>query len=123
MKSIEFSQAERAKRENEEKYSECPIRQVLSQFSDKWSLLILCHLHLQGSTRFKELAAAMTDISERMLTVRLKKLESLHLIERHSFNEVPPRVEYSLSALGKSLMPHIEALFNWAKEHFNELIP
>lgn len=104
----------------EEKYSKCPVRHVLSLFSDKWSLLVLCNLHIGGSMRFGELAMAMTDISERMLSVRLKNLERLKMIDRRSFKEVPPRVEYSLSPLGKSVMPHIEDLFNWAKDHFHE---
>ena len=103
------------------KYSRCPIRHVLSQFSDKWSLLVLCHLYTGGTMRFGELASAMTDTSERMLTVRLKSLESHHLIERRYYKELPPRVEYSLTELGKSAMPRIEALFNWAKEHFDEI--
>ena len=60
---------------NGDKYSKCPIRHVLSLFSDKWSLLVLCNLHVRGNMRFGELASAMTDISERMLTVRLKNLE------------------------------------------------
>ena len=106
---------------NGDKYSKCPIRHVLSLFSDKWSLLVLCNLHVRGSMRFGELASAMTDISERMLAVRLKNLESHNLIVRRAYREVPPRVEYSLSPLGKSAMPHIEALFYWAKDHFEEI--
>lgn len=65
----------------EEKYSKCPVRHVLSLFSDKWSLLVLCNLHIGGSMRFGELATAMTDISERMLSVRLKNLERLKMID------------------------------------------
>ena len=106
---------------NEDKYSKCPIRHVLSLFSDKWSLLVLCNLHISGNMRFGELASAMTDISERMLAVRLKNLESHNLIVRRAYREVPPRVEYSLCPLGKSAMPHIEALFYWAKDHFDEI--
>lgn len=107
---------------NEDKYSKCPIRHVLSLFSDKWSLLVLGNLYVRGNMRFGELASSMTDISERMLTVRLKNLERHNLIVRRTFREVPPRVEYSLSPLGESAMPHIEALFNWAKDHFNEIV-
>ena len=103
------------------KYSKCPIRHVLSQFSDKWPLIVLCNLYVRGNMRFGELASAMTDISERMLTVRLKNLERHNLIVRRAYKEVPPRVEYSLSPLGKSAMPHIEALFCWAKDHFDEI--
>ena len=108
-------------KDNDEKYSSCPVRHVLSLFSDKWSLLVLCHLYTGGTMRFGELASAMTDISERMLTVRLKSLESHHLIERRCYRELPPRVEYSLTPLGNSAMPHIEALFYWAKVHFDEI--
>ena len=108
-------------KDNEEKYSRCPVRHVLSLFSDKWSLLVLCHLYIRGTMRFGELASAMTDISERMLTVLLKNLESHHLIERRCYRELPPRVEYSLTELGKDAMPHIEALFNWAKDHFDDI--
>ena len=91
----------------------CPLRLYM--------LLCPSNLHVRGNMRFGELASAMTDISERMLAVRLKNLESHNLIVRRAYREVPPRVEYSLSPLGKSAMPHIEALFYWAKDHFYEI--
>ncbi len=64
----------------------------------------------------------MTDISQKMLTSTLKKLEDLNLVHREVFPEVPPRVEYQLTKLGASLMPHLLGLIGWAKEHFDEVV-
>lgn len=105
-------------------YLACPIRQVVSRFGDKWSLLVLYMLHTSeaGVLRFNELRRQMTDCSQKMLSQTLKNLEQSHLIHREVYPEVPPRVEYSLTDTGKSLMPVLNALIAWGKEHFNEVI-
>lgn len=105
-------------------YLACPIRQVVSRFGDKWSMLVLYMLHASesGVLRFNELRRLMTDCSQKMLSQTLKNLEQSHLVHREVYPEVPPRVEYSLTDTGKSLMPVLTALVDWGKEHFNEVI-
>ena len=95
-------------------YPDCPIRNILSRVGDKWSMLVLFTLETNGNLRFKELQRNIPDISQKMLTATLKMLEA--------FPEVPPRVEYSLSNKGKSLLPLIGNLLTWATEHMGEII-
>ena len=99
-------------------YPTCPIRNVLSRFSDKWSLLILLKLRLNGKMRYKELLNAVPDISQKMLSSTLKHLEEDHLIIREAYAEIPPRVEYSLTDMGKELMPVLQMMIEWAQAHF-----
>lgn len=98
----------------------CPVRDILSQFGDKWSVLTLISLEQVEVMRFSELARTIPDVSQKMLTVTLRTLESYHLVERKIYAEVPPRVEYSLTELGKSLLQPIHALIDWALEHKDE---
>ena len=112
-------------KENFEKYTgidSCPVRNVISRFSGKWSMLVLCVLADNEATRFNAIRKALPDISPKVLTETLKNLENDGLIVRRLYPEIPPRVEYSLSPLGKSLMPHISGLVGWAIEHFDEII-
>lgn len=95
----------------------CPIRQVLDRFGDKWSILIIELLSHEGKLRFSEIAHTIGDISQKMLTVTLRSLESDGLIIRQFYPEIPPRVEYELSELGKSLVPHIQQLAAWGHTH------
>ncbi len=105
-------------------YLACPIRQVVSRFGDKWSLLVLFLLNRSdtGVLRFNEMRRFMTDCSQKMLSQTLKDLEQSHLVHREVFPEVPPRVEYSLTETGRSLMPVLTALIDWGKEHFDEVV-
>ncbi|BCS85258.1 MULTISPECIES: winged helix-turn-helix transcriptional regulator [Prevotella] len=105
-------------------YLTCPIRNVLAKFGDKWSLLVLYHLYVaeNGVMRFNELRRNMTDCSQKMLSQTLKNLESNNLVNRKLYPEVPPRVEYSLTDIGKSLMPSLDGLIKWAKENFNNVV-
>ena len=105
-------------------YLACPIRQVVSRFGDKWSMLVLYMLHTSetGILRFNEIRHLMTDCSQKMLSQTLKNLEQSHLVHREVYPEVPPRVEYSLTGTGRSLMPAIIALIDWGKEHFDEVV-
>ena len=108
-------------KENLEKYTRietCPIRNVLARFSGKWSILILCVLAENEKTRFNEISKAIPDISSKVLTDTLKSLEYDKLITRHYFGEIPPRVEYSLTPLGKSLVQKLHELIGWAIENF-----
>jgi DNA-binding HxlR family transcriptional regulator len=105
-------------------YLACPIRNVISRFGDKWSMLVLYQLHVSktGILRFNEMRRLMTDCSQKMLSQTLKNLEQSHLVHRKVYPEVPPRVEYSLTDIGKSLMPTIIALIEWGQAHFKEVV-
>lgn len=102
-------------------YPSCPIRNILSRMSDKWSLLILSTLSKNGVMRYKELNAAIPDISQKMLSSTLKRLEADKLVNRKMYSEIPPRVEYSLTKTGKELMPSVGLMITWALEHFEEI--
>lgn len=111
-------------KENLKKYTgieSCPIRNVIARFSGKWSILVLCVLSENEVTRFNEVGKAIPDISPKVLTDTLKNLESAGLVSRKLYAEIPPKVEYSLTELGKSLMPHIESLVGWAIENFETI--
>ncbi|MBR1717285.1 MAG: helix-turn-helix transcriptional regulator [Paludibacteraceae bacterium] len=108
-------------KEVDPQYLNCPIRNVIDKFGDKWSLLVLYQLHDKGTLRFYELHREMADCSQKMLSQTLKRLEQIGLISRTLYPEVPPRVEYCLTARGQSLMPHVSALIGWALEHFEEI--
>ena len=101
---------------------DCPIRNVISHITDKWSLLVLYTLEQKEVLRFKDLWRQIPDISQKMLTSPLRHLEDDGIISREVFTEVPPRVEYQLSERGKSLMPHLDALIIWGLEHFSDII-
>lgn len=103
-------------------YPNCPIRNVLSRVGDKWSMLVLFTLESNYTQRFKELQRNIPDISQKMLTATLKMLEADGLIRREVFPEVPPRVEYSLTKKGKSLLPLIDNLLSWASENMEDII-
>ena len=105
-------------------YLACPIRQVINKFGDKWSMLVLYSLHTSetGVLRFNELRHHMSDCSQKMLSQTLKNLEQMNLIHRKVYPEVPPRVEYYLTDIGKSLMPTLTALIAWGKEHFSDVV-
>ena len=92
----------------------CPIRDVLSRLGDKWSMLVLITLHTKGTMRISDINKTLPDVSQRMLTVTLRTLESDGLVKRKVYAEVPPRVEYCLTERGLSLIPHLEGLVNWA---------
>lgn len=111
-------------KENLKKYTgiaTCPVRNIIARFSGKWSLLMLCVLSENEATRFNEISKAIPDISPKVLTETLKNLESDGLISRKLYAEIPPKVEYSLTELGRSLMPHIENLMGWALENYDTI--
>lgn len=100
----------------------CPVRDVLSRLGDKWSMLVLTTLSVNGTMRFSDIHKTIDDISQRMLTVTLRTLEADGLVRRKVYPEVPPRVEYCLTELGITLMPHIEALVNWAVGNMDKIL-
>lgn len=103
-------------------FPDCPIRNVLSRVGDKWSLLVLYSLQHREPVRFKELQRQIPDISQKSLTQTLRTLEENGFVSREVFPEVPPRVEYSLTARAHSFLPLVENMINWAKENMEEII-
>lgn len=100
----------------------CPVRDVLSRLGDKWSMLVLITLSANGTMRFSDIHKTIADVSQRMLTVTLRTLESDGLIERKVYAEVPPRVEYYLTERGLSLIPHIQGLVDWALQQMSGIM-
>jgi DNA-binding HxlR family transcriptional regulator len=100
---------------------DCEVRQILDRIADKWSLLVVSLLE-QRTLRFNELRRQIDGISQRMLTVTLRNLERDGLIQRTVYAEVPPKVEYRLTALGCTLLETIQHLVNWTEEHQAEIV-
>ncbi|MEO7100382.1 MAG: helix-turn-helix domain-containing protein [Luteolibacter sp.] len=96
--------------------SECPIRNVLDRIGDQWSLLVILTLG-HGTHRFTELQRAIGDISKRMLSNTLRKLERDGFVSRKVYPTVPPKVEYRLLPLGESLAAQLEPLIEWANKN------
>jgi DNA-binding HxlR family transcriptional regulator len=94
----------------------CPIRDVLDRIGDQWSLLILKVLE-DGTMRFSAIHRAIDDISKQMLSKTLKGLEEDGFIRRTVYPEVPPRVEYELTDLGRSFLTPMKGLIAWAEDH------
>ena len=92
----------------------CPVRDVVARFGNKWGLLVLLVIHEQEVIRFGELSRAIPDISTRVLSATLRTLEADDLIYRKVYPVIPPKVEYSLTELGKELVPMIITLTDWA---------
>ncbi|MFG6426317.1 helix-turn-helix domain-containing protein [Bacteroides acidifaciens] len=107
-----------------EKYScvaSCPMRNVIAHFANKWSMLLLVILDEFGVMRFNELSRAIPDISPKVLSGHLKTLESIGLLKRILYAEVPPRTEYELTELGKSLIPILNQLSEWARRNLEKI--
>ena len=94
----------------------CLARDVLDRVGDKWSAFVIGQLG-GGTLRFSELLRAIDGISQRMLTVTLRALERDGLIDRTVYPEIPPRVEYNLTPLGRSLLAVVAALIEWSAGH------
>ncbi|WP_029790987.1 MULTISPECIES: winged helix-turn-helix transcriptional regulator [Vibrio] len=99
---------------------DCPVRNVVAQIGDKWSLLILFAL-VDGSERFNALKSRIEGISQRMLTQTLRDLEREGYVNRTVHPEVPVRVEYELTKLGRELVKPLYELVCWADEHQEEV--
>lgn len=96
------------------------IREVLDQIGDKWTMLTVSTLS-DGPLRYSDLHASIAGISQRMLTQTLKRLQCDGLITRTAYAEVPPRVEYELTTLGRSLLDTVTAMAGWAVAHHREI--
>lgn len=92
----------------------CPVETTLMLIGDKWKVLILRDL-MPGTKRFGELKKSIGNVSQKVLTAQLRDMEEKGLVSRHVYAEVPPRVEYSLTDLGKSLEPILNAMNTWGE--------
>lgn len=104
-------------------FPQCPVRNVLSRIGDRWSLLVLLALHDKAEAmRFSDLCKAIPDVSQKMLTSTLRKLEADDLLSRTIYPEVPPRVEYKLTKRGKTLIPLLNQLVDWSLDNMDAII-
>lgn len=94
----------------------CPVETTLSLIGDKWKVLILRDL-MPGTKRFGELKKSIGNVSQKVLTAQLRDMEASGLVNRRVYAEVPPKVEYSLTDVGKSLKPIIDAMWDWGMDY------
>ena len=99
----------------------CPVETTLTLIGNKWQVLILRDLNLNGTMRFKELQRSIGKISQKVLTTNLRAMEESGIVRREVFAEVPPRVEYSLTDLGQTLKPVLDAMWAWG-ESYKEML-
>lgn len=100
-------------KETEKKIAYCPVDYAFKRIGGKYKARILWHIHLRKVLRYGELKRTLPDITTKMLTQTLRELEEDSLISRKVFPEVPPKVEYTLSDIGKELIPFIDHLKKW----------
>ena len=98
----------------------CPVETTLTLIGDKWKVLILRDL-MPGTKRFGELKKSIGMVSQKVLTAQLRDMEANGIVHREVYAEVPPRVEYSLTELGKSLKPILDAMWNWGEDYKNSV--
>ena len=94
----------------------CPVETTLTLIGDKWKVLILRDL-MPGTKRFGELKKSVGNVSQKVLTAQLRAMEENELVHREVYAEVPPRVEYSLTELGKSLKPILDSMRAWGEAY------
>ncbi len=94
----------------------CPVETTLTLISNKWKVLILRDL-LSGTKRFGELKKSIGNVSQKVLTAQLRQMEATGLLNRTVYPEVPPRVEYTLTELGYSLKPVLDAMWDWGENY------
>ena len=94
----------------------CPVETTLHVISGRWKTVILFHL-FDGTKRFSELLRSMSGITQKMLTQQLREMEKDGVVRRRVYPQVPPKVEYSLTPLGHSLRPVVEAMCRWGLRH------
>lgn len=119
--SLRFSIMQTEKRRKfmltKDELPECPVATTVQLIGNKWKLLILRNMFFSGKQRFTDFMKTIPGLSKKVLTDNLRALENDGLIEREVFAEVPPRVEYSLSDLGKTLKPVLDAMLEWGEDY------
>ena len=110
-------------RAREEGREVCPVRELLSRIGDKWTVLVIVALAQApgGRSRFSEIKKNVEGISQRMLTTTLRHLERDGLLTRYFYPEIPPRVEYELTPVGKSVLELMQAFLDWVRMHWEEI--
>ncbi|MCQ6281832.1 helix-turn-helix domain-containing protein [Bacillus sp. EB600] len=105
-----------------EKTFNCEKELTLSIIGGKWKMLIMWHLGKEGTKRFGELKSMIPEITHRMLVSQLRELEEDLIVYREIYPVVPPKVEYSLTKRGESLMPILESMHEWGKEYMETIL-
>ena len=105
-----------------DKMFNCEKELTLSIIGGKWKLPILWYLGKEGTKRFSELKSVIPDITPKMLANQLRDLEKDFIVERKVYPVVPPKVEYSLSEKGKTLMPILDSMYEWGKVHMETVM-
>lgn len=95
----------------------CPIEHTMNLISGKWKMIILWHLSQHDVMRYGEIKKSLDSITHKMLSQQLKELESDGFIHREAYQQIPPKVEYSLSDRGKSFLPVLQSLSDWGQNH------
>lgn len=103
-----------------EELPKCPVEITTLLLGSKWNILILRDL-MQGPLRFSELQRSVGNVSQKVLTSKLREMEAKGILHRHIYPEVPPRVEYSLTDLGMSLKPIIDSMYQWGEWYMAQL--
>ena len=98
----------------------CPVETTLTLIGDKWKVLILRDL-MPGTKRFGELKKSIGSVSQKVLTAQLRDMEGNGLVHREVYAEVPPRVEYSLTELGRSIKPILDSMWSWGEGYKKQL--
>jgi DNA-binding HxlR family transcriptional regulator len=99
---------------------ECPIQLLVDAIGGKWKLPIIYQL-FQGTKRYGELKRLVPQATERMLTLQLRELEAVGIVQRTVYPQVPPKVEYSLTEMGLSLEPVLQTILNWSEKHLPKI--
>ncbi len=100
------------RKQKHKSYSECPVEATLDLIGGKWKGVVL-FLLMQGTKRFNELKRLVPDITQRMLTLQLRQLEEDGLVIRKIYKQIPPKVEYTLSDLGQTIIPILQQMEQW----------
>ncbi len=103
-------------------YEYCKAAPMLEWLGNKWALVVLVKIAENEPVRFNELYRNIPSVSEKVLSQVLKQLTVDGIIRRELFPDVPPRVEYTVTDLGKTLLPHVEALIRWGQENFEQIM-
>lgn len=103
-------------------YEYCKAAPMLEWIGNKWALVVLVKISGNEPVRFNELYRNIPSVSEKVLSQVLKQLTTDGIIDRRLFPDVPPRVEYSVSDFGLTLLPHVEALINWGRDNFEQIM-
>lgn len=105
---------------NMDRVFNCEKELTLSIIGGKWKMIIMWHLGKEGTKRFNQLKSLIPDITQRMLTTQLRELEEDGIVDRKVYPVVPPKVEYSLTPRGESLIPILDLMYEWGKEYIRE---